>query len=465
MARENLTIGRITAFRCPADKAQAFLWDATVPGLALRVTAADARSFVFQSRHQGKALRLTIGDPANWTIPGARTEARRLQTLLDRGIDPRVERAQTKTKQAEIRQAAKVERLRGEVSGLDAWGVYVEARRAHWGERNYLDHLRMAKAGGEPRKRMPGETTQPGPLRSLLARPLAQIDAKAIEQWLVRETRTRPARAALGFRLMIVFLNWCAEHDEYRHIVVADACKSRSVREKLGKPARKTDALQREQLRDWFAEVRKLESVPAAYLQILLLVGARREELAELRWADVDLRWMSMRLKDKVEGERVIPLTPYVASLLLELKTANERPPVVPRRLRRDPQKVDEFRTNWQPSPWVFSSSRAEKGYLQEPRIAHNRALAAAGLPHITMHGLRRSFGTLAEWVEAPVGIVAQIQGHKPSAIAEKHYRVRPLDLLRRWHERIEAWMLEQGELSLAPNAPAPSAAGALSEN
>ena len=131
----------------------------------------------------------------------------------------------------------------------------------------------------------------------------------------------------------------------------------------------------------------------------------------------------------------------------------------------RDPQQVDEFRTNWQPSPWVFSSSRAEKGYLQEPRIAHNRALAAAGLPHITMHGLRRSFGTLAEWVEAPVGIVAQIQGHKPSAIAEKHYRVRPLDLLRRWHERIEAWMLEQGELSLAPNAPAPSAAGALSEN
>ena len=60
------------------------------------------------------------------------------------------------------------------------------------------------------------------------------------------------------------------------------------------------------------------------------------------------------------------------------------------------------------------------------------------------MHGLRRSFGTLSEWVECPVGIVAQIQGHKPSAIAEKHYRVRPLDLLRLWHERIEAWILTE---------------------
>ena len=53
---------------------------------------------------------------------------------------------------------------------------------------------------------------------------------------------------------------------------------------------------------------------------------------------------------------------------------------------------------------------------------------------------MRRSFGTLSEWVECPVGVVAQIMGHKPSAIAEKHYRRRPLDLLRMWH----VWILEQ---------------------
>lgn len=39
----------------------------------------------------------------------------------------------------------------------------------------------------------------------------------------------------------------------------------------------------------------------------------------------------------------------------------------------------------------------------------------------------------------------AQIMGHKPSATAEKHYTVRPLDLLRLHHEKIEAWVLEQG--------------------
>jgi integrase len=157
--------------------------------------------------------------------------------------------------------------------------------------------------------------------------------------------------------------------------------------------------------------------VIAAYLQGLLLTGARREELAGLTWADVDFQWKSLTIRDKVEGERIIPLTPYLSALLAGL----------PRR-----------------SEWVFSSPTAASGRIQEPRIAHIHALAAAGLPHLSLHGLRRSFGTLAEWVECPAGVVAQIMGHKPSAIAEKHYRRRPLDLLRMWHTRIEAWVLEE---------------------
>ena len=76
------------------------------------------------------------------------------------------------------------------------------------------------------------------------------------------------------------------------------------------------------------------------------------------------------------------------------------------------------------------------------------------GLPALSIHGLRRSFGTLAEWVECPAGISAQIMGHKPSAIAEKHYRQRPVDLLRVWHTRIEAWILEQAQIVLPRNNP-----------
>ena len=46
----------------------------------------------------------------------------------------------------------------------------------------------------------------------------------------------------------------------------------------------------------------------------------------------------------------------------------------------------------------------------------------------VALHGLRRSFSSLAEWTEIPRSIKAQIMGHKPSAIAERHYNVRPLE-------------------------------------
>lgn len=418
----------LDAVTCPPGKSQALYWDTDEPGLGLRVTSNGARSFIFESKLGRQTVRVTIG-PASMPIraakdkmgkpvtTGANTEAARLAGLFSQGIDPRVEKAAIIAKQAEERGAAKVERQRLEVTALQAWDDYCEERRPRWSERHHADHLSFASAGGAKRKRAK-VLTEPGPLRALLVQPLAQIDPVAVHTWLTREVRNRPARARLGFALLRAFLNWCAENPVYERIVNADVCKSKRLREKLGKPARKGDSLQQEQLAVWFSEVRRSGNpLTAAYLQALLLTGARREELLSLQWADVDFRWKSMRIKDKVSGERIIPLTPYVAQILGFL----------PRR---------------EGNPWVFSSTAAKNGRLQDPRIHHNRALAAAGLPHITLHGLRRSFGTLSEWVECPVGVVAQIQGHKPSATAEKHYRVRPLDLLRMWHVRIEGWIL-----------------------
>ena len=50
-----------------------------------------------------------------------------------------------------------------------------------------------------------------------------------------------------------------------------------------------------------------------------------------------------------------------------------------------------------------------------------------------------------------PVGIVAEIMGHKPSATAEKHYKSRPLELLAIWHIKYEAWILEQAGIRFKP--------------
>lgn len=199
----------------------------------------------------------------------------------------------------------------------------------------------------------------------------------------------------------------------------------REVRGALGKPKAKQDVLLREQLSAWFAAVRRMGNpVVAAALQIMLLTGARPGEVLALRWTDVNTRWHGITMRDKVEGDRQVPLTPYVHSLLAGLPRRNE---------------------------WIFSSAQSEHGAIAWPRKNHVQACAVAGIEGLTLHGLRRSFKSLTEWLEIPAGVVAQIMGHKPSATAEKHYAVRPLDLLRVHHERIEAWLLEQAGVSFEP--------------
>lgn len=89
MAKVTLAAGRVAAFRCPAERPQAFLWDVSAIGLSIRATPAGKPSYVFQSRYQDKTVRITIGGPEAWSIPAAREKARELQRLIDEGTDPR----------------------------------------------------------------------------------------------------------------------------------------------------------------------------------------------------------------------------------------------------------------------------------------------------------------------------------------------------------------------------------------
>ncbi len=450
--RISFTAPKVEKAACEPGKAQTFLWDTNAPGLGLRITASGSKAYIFQSRVNGQVLRVTIGDPRAWSLDKAQTEARRLQTLCDSGIDPR----QQKAEQAAAAEAARKHAAHLDAPALEAWNQYCTERAPKWGEAHKGDHVTVSKEGGQPRTRgrRKGDaaTTQPGILRPLLVLPLSRIDSARVRDWLQGEAAKRPTHARLALNLLRAFLNWCAEQPEHQPFTNASACPPRLARDVLPKKAAKDDCLQREQLPAWFAKVQAIRNpVIAAYLQVALLTGARREEVASIRWADVDFTWQTLTIKDKVEGERTIPLTPYVAHLLRDLKARNEVAPPVSRRLRQSGAPVPA----WSPSEWVFSSPSAESGRLQEPRIQHNKACAAAGIEGMTIHGLRRSFGTLAEWVECPAGVVAQIQGHKPSATAEKHYRRRPIDLLRMWHTKIEGWILEQASIAFDANESA----------
>ena len=429
MAKVAFTAGRVGGFKCPPDKKQAFLWDATAPGLGLRATPAGKPAYVFQGVYQGKDVRVTIGSPAAWAIEQARSKARELQRLIDEGTDPRTPKrealaAAQEQEQEQAEQAAQA--AREAVTVGEAWLAYIEARRPHWGALHLRDNMGMMAPGGEPKKRGKG-TTEPGPLHHFAPLRLIDVTANTVQAWAEIEARTRPTRARLALNLFHAFIAWCSERPEYADLIPAkNPARNRRAREALGKPGVKQDALLREQLPSFFQALHGLRSpAVAAYLQTLLLTGARPGEVLALRWEDVNMQWRALTIRDKVEGTRQIPLTPYVWHLLAALPRRNQ---------------------------WVFSSDTLPQP-ISRPHRRLADACAVAGIDGLTLHGLRRSFGTLSEWLELPAGVVAQIQGHKPSATAEKHYRVRPLDLLRVHHERLEGWILEQADVQFTPQA------------
>ena len=424
MEKEAFTANRVSAFKCPPDKPQAFLWDKTAPGLGLRITPAGKPSYIFQSRYKDKTVRLTIGGLNAWSIKQAQEKSRELQRLIDSGIDPRNLKREALAA-SEALQAAKADKLIADkLAALtigQVWERYIEKRRPFWGDLHYRDHIDKAKAGGLPSgRRGHGEKlTKPAPLAALMPLYLKDLNQSTIEAWATKEGKTRPSSARLAWRLLTVFLTWCSEQPEYAGLLPANnPAKTKKAREALGKAGTKSDVLQREQLAAWFKAVQQLQNpVIAACLQFMLLTGARPGEVLAIRWADINTQWKGISIRDKVEGTREIPATPYMLHLLAALPRRNE---------------------------WVFSSPTSGTGCLTEPNNPHTRACKAAGVKGLTLHGLRRSFASLTEWLETPAGVVAQIQGHKPSATAEKHYKVRPLELLRVHHEKIEAWILEQ---------------------
>lgn len=467
MPKITLTRARIAEFRCPIDRKQAFLWDASQPGLGVRITPTGKPAFVFQAPYRGRDVRITIGSPDSWDITDAQIYARRLMREIDQGRDPR------KLKADEI-ASAKADRVRMAAEATtvsEAWGAYLNSRKPYWRDRTLADHVNMAVVAGTAHSREKNRSRKAAPIAALLPLRLVQITPDLMLSWVEREAKDRPARARLALRMFSAFLRWAAAEPRYKALVDPSAVSSRRLREAAGRPTAKRDVLQREQLPAWFASVRAIPNqTVSAYLQCLLLTGARREELISLRWEDVNFKWSSMHISDKTDDAgREVPLTSYVAELLKRLPKRNEWVFASVRRVDPSEQNVQRRAqyhvARGQVPPVGELVVVGARGHIAAPSKLHRRACLAAGIEGLTLHGLRRSFATLCEWLETPVGIWKQIQGHSPEGVRERHYIRRSVDLLRVHHQKFESWVLAEANVEAATSTGASARPLALVES
>lgn len=436
MATIKLSKTNVDRLTCPPDKKQVFLREAG--GFGVRATA-NSKSYIFQGKLDGNVIRMTIGDVETWFLDEARKEARRLKTIIDSGRDPRIIKKEKTDADIAKRKTIEAEKL----PAIELWPRYMEhcstRQKRPWSDTYKKQHEYLVDAGGKPktrgRKKGEGPVTLKGPLYDLLQMPLVAIDANAIEAWL-KQNANRPAVAEFAYSRLRAFMNWCNKQGTYRGKVKVDAFTDDNVKDQVPELQAREDRLDRLDLKPWFQAVRELPNpIHAAYLQITLLTGCRRGELAPLKWEHVNFKHGTLILSGKT-GTRTITMPPYIRSLLLDLKKQTG-PTVV---------SMDGTSPEWEPSPYVFTSPTAESGYIQEPRYSHEKAVQAAGIGHVSIHGLRRTFGSMSDsiGVDLPHGVVLQIQGHKPQGTAERHYRVRKMEELAPWHAKYEKWILEQ---------------------
>ena len=181
------------------------------------------------------------------------------------------------------------------------------------------------------------------------------------------------------------------------------------------------------------ALVRALDAEPwrdaANALALLLLTGARKQEVVSARWDGVDLAAGFLHVPLAKSGRpRAVPLSP-AAVRVLEVQA-----------LRRV-----------EGNPHVFPSGKAEGGQIVAVQNAWERAKAAAGLPaDLRIHDLRHSLASALANIGTPLSEIGAVLGHSQLSTTTRYAHHSPDRLVATATAAARAW-----DMLPAPAEPA----------
>lgn len=173
-----------------------------------------------------------------------------------------------------------------------------------------------------------------------------------------------------------------------------------------------------------------LANVFADALRVLLLTGARKQEICDLRWAEVDFEQRLIRLprhRSKT-GEKLILLVPAALQLL-----AARRPGEV----RQGEQLLEEY-----VFPSMVNKAKPAVG-LQK---AWARVRERAKLTDVRIHDLRHTFASFAAASGASLPLIAKALGHRQTSTTERYAHLG-VDPVREMVDRVGIAVLAAGRV------------------
>lgn len=372
MPHETLSAAFVSGATCPTGKAKENYYDTAITGFILEVRANGGKTLALRYRDpHGKLRQHKIGDAKSITFEKARQAAEKLRSRVVLGQDPSEER---KTKRA-VPTLAEFSR--------DRYLPFVKGYKRSWEcDDSLLRNHILPKFG---------------------ACHLDEIRSEAVVDFYHGMVRAGYAQGTAN-RVLILFkyLYACAkkmklpgaEPDPTSEVKLIEANNSRER------------FLTVEETQRLHAAVQNSENPQLKYIvALLLLMGNRKRELLDAKWADFDLDRRSWRIPLAKSGKaRHVPLSSAALDVLQQLPRFEGCPYVVP-----NPKTLKPYKS-------IYCS--------------WNTARKAAGLPEVRMHDLRHSMASNMVNSGRSIYEVAKVLGHTQVKTAMRYSHLSQETLL-----------------------------------
>jgi integrase len=352
-------------------------WDAAQPGFGVRVTDKGSARFIVMRRlgKDGALKRRNIG--LSWTVPladgqkpplllaDAREKARRALEDMRAGIDP------ADTKEAE---AAEAKRRADSLFGVVA-------------ERFIADHVtrRKLKRGAEIARTI---RTRLIPLWE--RKPLGEITRQEIARMLAEVARDHPYSAHHLHSYLRKLFNWALAMEAYG--LAVSPCDRIKAADVIGAKHPRQRVLDDRELKAiWQATAidGRIGYPLAPFVRALLLTGQRLREVAEAKWAEIDLGdalWTIAPTRMKGNAAHEIPLSDAAVALLNALPRGA--------------------------GPFVFSTSDGRVPISGFSKLKARLDRALEGVEPWRFHDLRRTMRTGLGGLPVPTNVAELVIAH-----------------------------------------------------
>ena len=350
-------------------------WDDDLAGFGLRIEPSGSKTFLVRYRPGGGRNApkrfLTIGRYGRLTHDQARTEARKVLSAGELGMDPAAERL----------------RKRKEISISDLCDLYlelgVETKKTQTvaGDRGRINRHVKPLIGN----RRASEVTSADVEK--LMKDIAIGKTKADFKNGLSRSRSIVLGGKGAATRTVGMLGGIFSFAQRQGIRADNPC--RGVKRY---PDRANERfLNQAEIAKLGAALSKAESGGANasavnIIRLLAMTGARRNEIAGLQWVEVDLERSCLRLKDSKTGAKVIPLGAPAFQLLNALSPMEG-------------------------SPYVFPATSGTSHFQGVKRI-WQAVRIEADFPDLRLHDLRHSFASIGLAAGDTLALIGSLLGH-----------------------------------------------------